>query len=92
MIRKAQETKRILALDNIMLDNELKSREIINKMTNPSVCKMIVWEIDIMNNKLQSLERRPEIYNDWEDTIFEEISLTQAIERVNKHDTAEGLL
>ena len=45
-----------------------------------------------MNNKLQSLERRPEIYNDWEDTIFEEISLTQAIERVNKHDTAEGLL
>jgi hypothetical protein len=65
----------MLALDNKMLDDELKSREIIGKMTNPSVSKMILWEIDIMNNKLQSFDRRPDIFNDWEDVVYDELSL-----------------
>ncbi len=58
-----------------MLDNELKSREVAGKMTNSSVAKMILWEIDVMNNKLNSLDRRPEIFNDWEDAIYDELTL-----------------
>jgi hypothetical protein len=74
-----------------MLDNELKSRAIGGKMTNPSVSKMILWEIDVMNNKLQSLDRRPDIFNDWEDAVYEELSLKEGIERVTKHDSAQYL-
>lgn len=51
-------------------------------MTNMSVSKIMLWEIDVMNNKLNSFERRPDIYNDWEDTLYEELSLKQAIQQV----------
>jgi hypothetical protein len=40
-----------------------------------SVSKMILWEIEIAKNKLTSLERRPDIFNEWEDGIYEELTL-----------------
>lgn len=82
LITKALETKRIMALDMQRLDREMKSKALTQKMTNMSVSKMILWEIDVMNNKLQSLERRPDIFNDYEDALYQEITLKEAIERV----------
>ena len=64
------------------LDREMKSKALTQKMTNMSVSKMILWEIDVMNNKLQSLERRPDIFNDYEDALYQDITLKEAIERV----------
>lgn len=71
-----------MALDMQRLDREMKSKALTQKMTNMSVSKMILWEIDVMNNKLQSLERRPDIFNDYEDALYQEITLKEAIERV----------
>jgi hypothetical protein len=71
-----------MALDMQRLDQEMKSKAFTQKMTNMSVSKMILWEIDVMNNKLQSLERRPDIFNDYEDALYQEITLKEAIERV----------
>jgi hypothetical protein len=71
-----------MALDMQRLDREMKSKALTQKMTNMSVFKMILWEIDVMNNKLQSLERRPDIFNDYEDALYQEITLKEAIERV----------
>jgi hypothetical protein len=71
-----------MALDMQRLDQEMKSKALTQKMTNMSVSKMILWEIDVMNNKLQSLERRPDIFNDYEDALYQEITLKEAIERV----------
>ena len=69
-------------LDMQRLDRDMKSKALTQKMTNMSVSKMILWEIDVMNNKLQSLERRPDIFNDYEDALYQEITLKEAIERV----------
>jgi hypothetical protein len=44
-------------------------------MTNMSVAKILLWEIDVMNNKLQSLERRPDIFNEFEDALYKELTL-----------------
>jgi hypothetical protein len=71
-----------MALDMQRLDREMKSKALTQKMTNMSVSKMILWEIDVMNNKLQSLERRPDIFNDYEDALYQDITLKEAIERV----------
>jgi hypothetical protein len=71
-----------MALDMQRLDREMKSKALTQKMTNMSVSKMILWEIDVMNNKLQSLERRPDIFNDYEDALYQEITLKEAIKRV----------
>ena len=71
-----------MALDMHRLDREMKSKALAQKMTNMSVSKMILWEIEVMNNKLQSLERRPDIFNDYEDALYQEITLKEAIERV----------
>jgi PIN domain nuclease of toxin-antitoxin system len=57
------------------LDKEMKTKALSQKMTNMSVSKIILWEIDVMNNKLQSLERRPDIFNDYEDALYQELTL-----------------
>ena len=57
------------------LDKEMKTKALAQKMTNMSVSKIILWEIDVMNNKLQSLERRPDIFNDYEDALYQELTL-----------------
>ena len=57
------------------LDKEMKTKALSQKMTNMSVSKIILWEIDVMNNKIQSLERRPDIFNDYEDALYQELTL-----------------
>ncbi len=57
------------------MNQDMKSRALNKKMTNVSVSKILLWEIDVMNNKLNTLERRPDIFNDWEDAIYKELSL-----------------
>jgi len=64
-----------MALDMQRLDKEMKTKALSQKMTNMSVSKIILWEIDVMNNKLQSLERRPDIFNDYEDALYQELTL-----------------
>ena len=64
-----------MALDIQRLDKETKTKALSQKMTNLSVTKIILWEIDVMNNKLQSLERRPDIFNDYEEAIYQELTL-----------------
>ncbi len=64
-----------MALDMQRLEKEMKTKAISQKMTNMSVSKIILWEIDVMNNKLQSLERRPDIFNDYEDALYQELTL-----------------
>ncbi len=56
-----------------------------------SVSKMILWEIEVTKNKLTSLERRPNIFDEWEDGIYEELSYEMALKRVHSHDSAEAL-
>jgi hypothetical protein len=56
------------------LDKEMK-KALSKKMTNMSVAKILLWEIDVMNNKLQSLERRPDIFNEFEDALYKELTL-----------------
>jgi|LauGreDrversion4_2_1035121.scaffolds.fasta_scaffold192215_2 hypothetical protein len=41
-----------MALDMQRLDKEMKTKALSQKMTNMSVSKIILWEIDVMNNKL----------------------------------------
>ena len=57
------------------MNKEMKSLALNKKMTNVSVSKILLWEIDVMNNKLSTLERRPDIFNDWEDAMYKELSL-----------------
>ncbi len=64
-----------MALDMQRLEKEMKTKALSQKMTNMSVSKIILWEIDVMNNKLQSLERRPDIFNDYEDALYQELTL-----------------
>jgi PIN domain nuclease of toxin-antitoxin system len=64
-----------MALDMQRLDKEMKTKALSQKMTNMSVSKIILWEIDVMNNKIQSLERRPDIFNDYEDALYQELTL-----------------
>jgi len=64
-----------MALDMQRLDKEMKTKALSQKMTNMSVSKIILWEIDVINNKLQSLERRPDIFNDYEDALYQELTL-----------------
>jgi hypothetical protein len=71
-----------MALDMQRLDKEMKTKALSQKMTNMSVSKIILWEIDVMNNKLYSLERRPDIFDDYEDAIYQELTLKEAFERV----------
>ena len=67
------EVRRQLALD-MQTIVKVERENNITKFTNMGIHKILSWETQVMTKALQSLDGKPEIFDDFDENNYEEIT------------------